>query len=178
MLTATEFLAELKDPEIDQMYRFWSASRGSHAFPAQRDMDLPSVPNLLPKFFILDRVGDTFRYRFMGTEIDRHIGMSLTGKLFTDVRTGPQTAQITKFFHDVLDDGCMGMLTTRLPADMQNWHVYRRITFPIADDHEVPNKVTGLFLMEHIDELSDNRRSVLEGENAADGIVISQFAKL
>ena len=178
MQTAREFLEELNDPEIFRMYDLWLAARAANRFPSQRDIDLPTVPKLLPKLYILDRVGDTFRYRFMGTEIDKHVGMSLTGKLFTDVRSGAQTAQITQFFHDVLDNGCMGLPTTRLPVKLKNWHVYRRLAFPIADDHETPNKVTGLFLMERFDDLSDRRRSVLDGENAADGVVISQFAKL
>lgn len=177
-MTARELLDQAADPDIDRVYAFWSAARGTHAYPSQRDLDLPSIPKLLPKFFILDRVGATFRYRFMGSAIDQHVGMSLTGKLFTDVRTGQLLDVITKFFADTLDNGQMGLLTTRMPSEKHEWLTYRRIALPVADDHVSPNKVVGLFLMEKEDRSAPKRRSVLEGENAADGTVVSQYANL
>lgn len=178
LLSPEAFLQQVADPEIEQMYSLWAQARAARSYPSQRDIDLPAIPKLLPKLFILDRVGDTFRYRFMGTAIDQHVGMSLTGKLFTDVRRGPWQAEITKFFRDVLDNGCMGMLTTRIPSEIYGWRDYRRFGLPIADDGLTPNKVIGLFLIGQNDPKKPARRSVLEGENDGDGLVSSQFARL
>lgn len=151
-LTAIDIVEQLTDPDIRQLFTFWSEARADNPFPSQRDLDLPRIPRLLTKLFVIDRVGQTFRYRYVGSDIDRHIGQSVTGKLFAEIRIGRVLSELDRFYLRVVEEGVFGVLTTRLQTETNAWRTYRHVALPVADDHRSPNKAVGLFLMESQDE--------------------------
>ena len=137
------------DPRVGQVYDFWNAARAGNRCPAQADLDLPSIPRLMPNVFIIDVLGGSeYRYRYLGTKIDEHLGRSFTGKVFSQARSGRVLSEITRFFDRVAGDRVLGLLETRLPSERFEWVRYSRLGLPRADDHRNITKVFGLFLSE------------------------------
>lgn len=148
-MRAEDIVSDHEDTDIGILLAFWKAARGNNMFPSQADLDLISIPRLAPNVFILDvEAENVFRYRYMGTAIDAHLGINLTGRTFGNFRSGRVLSEITSFFKTVTDTSSMGILTTRLPSETHDAITYTRVGLPIADDHQTPNKVLGLLLFQ------------------------------
>jgi len=164
-LRANDLVAQLDDDRVREIFDFWLRSRGAHRFPAQGDLNLMDVPKLLPHLFMLDAEPNrTFRYRFMGSSLDDHIGIALTGKTFSEYRSGRVLEEIINFFLRVIDGYVLGVMTSQLPSETVNWATYTRVGLPLADDHVMPNKVLGIMLIEHGGSTFDRAPSILEGD--------------
>ena len=164
-MRADDLVAQLKDDRIKEIFDFWKRSRGAHRFPAQGDLNLIDVPKLLPSLFIIDAEENrTFRYRFMGSSLDEHIGIALTGKTFSDHRSGRVLEEITSFFSRIIDGDVLGVMISQLPSETVNWATYTRVGLPLADDHVTPNKVLGIMLIKHGGSTFDRASSFLEGD--------------
>ena len=61
------------------LYRYWLGKRGDRAMPARKDIDPAEIPALLPYLALVDKVGDKFRYRLVGSAIVREAGIDPTG---------------------------------------------------------------------------------------------------
>ncbi len=167
------------DPRVGELLEFWYAARGDNRFPAQKDLDLSSIPRLLPNLYILDALpGPDFGYRFIGTKIDEHMGVSLTGKRFSQARSGRILHEITNFFSRIVDRGLLGLLATRLPSEKFEWVRYTRFGLPLADDHETVNKILGLYLFDPVREELDQTPNVDEMDQSELGEVVYQFGDL
>ena len=164
-MRAEEFIAHLEDDRAREIFEFWKRARGTHRFPAQSDLDLTEVPKLLPNLFILDAEPNrAFRYRFMGSSLDDHIGIALTGRTFSEHRSGRVLEEITNFFSRIIDGDVVGVMTSQLPSETVKWATYTRVGLPIADDHETPNKVLGIMLIEHGGSFIERAPSIFDGD--------------
>lgn len=164
-MRADELLAQFEDDRVKEIFDFWKRSRGAYRFPAQSDLDLIEVPRLLPNLFMLDAEPNrAFRYRFMGSSLDSHIGIALTGRTFSEHRAGRVLEEITNFFSRIIDGDVLGVMTSQLPSETVNWATYTRVGLPIADDHMTPNKVLGIMLIAHGGSVIDRAPSILEGD--------------
>ena len=167
------------DPRVGQLLDFWYASRGAHPFPAQRALNLMTVPPLLPNLYLLDALPERdFGYRFIGTKIDEHMGTSLTGKRFSDARSGRILREITQFFSRIVDTGQLGLLATRLPSEKFEWVRYTRFALPLADDHATVNKILGLYLFEPTREDAYQTPNVDDLDQSELGEVVYRFGDL
>lgn len=176
---AEEIVGAAGDRRVSALFAFWNRSRGPHMYPAQADLDLMSIPHLLPSLFIIDVLGGArFRYRFMGTRIDEHLGASLTGRTFDEFRSGRTLAEITNFFQTIADEGALGLLQTRLPSERFEWLVYTRLGLPLADDHVTINKIVGLFLFEPTAEGYFDIPTLKDIDQNELGLVKSRFGRL
>ncbi len=179
LLRAEEISKQHADRRVGALLEFWRKSCGVHTIPSQADLDLVSIPRLLPNVFIIDAVENrTFRYRYMGTALDAHLGTSLTGRTFDAFRSGRVLEEITAFFMRVITHFEMGILTTRLPSETLGTATYTRVGLPIADDHKTPNKVLGLLLFENPPRASISEPYVFDIKNEERGIVKSVFGTL
>lgn len=178
-MNVDELLALVSDARIETLHNFWAKARGISRYPAQDDLDLMKIPRLLPEFFIVDaEEGPDFRYRYLGSAIDNHLGQGCTGMLFSEVRSGRVLHELLAFFSRIVENGEMGIITTRLPSERQKWLVYRRAILPVADDHENINKVIGVFVFDSEITFSTEARTVLEAETDEGGQVETHFAAL
>jgi hypothetical protein len=84
------FAEALFDQRLLTLHAYWSAKRGQRAMPSRADLDPGDLKALLPHILLIDVVegGADFRYRLVGTEIERHIGRTLTGRLISEVLSG------------------------------------------------------------------------------------------
>lgn len=183
-MTETEFNAEeiigaAGDRRVAAFYAFWNQARGTHLYPGQADLDLMRVPRLLPNLFILDVLGGGgFRHRFIGSRIDEHLGVSLTGKNLDAFHGGRALAEITQFYGRVAADGVLGFMQTRLASERFEWLVYTRAALPLADDHQTVNKVLGLLTFEPASEGFRDLPTFGDINQEELGLVKSKFGRL
>lgn len=145
---------------LREIFDHWMHARGDKPYPGQRDIDLARIPKHAPNCFILDVVEPRrFRYRYMGTDIDSHLGANVTGKMLHEFRSGGILETLTEFFGTVAERGRPGFLIDRVKAPSGNIIVYRRVVMPLSDDGERINKLFGGWVYEFDDRVSFFARS-------------------
>ena len=98
-MRAEDVTSENDDADIGILLAFRKAAHGNKKSPSRADLDLITIPRLAPNVFIIDaEPDDIFRYRYMGTAIDIHLKVNLTGRTFKDFRSGRVSDEITSFF--------------------------------------------------------------------------------
>jgi len=176
---AEDIAGEHEDTDIGILLSFWNAARGSNRFPSQTDLDLATIPRLAPHVFILDAEDNSvFRYRYLGTAIDAHFGVNLTGHTFDEFRSGRVLDEITTFFKQIMDTSSMGILTTQLPSETNDAITYTRVGLPVADDHQSPNKILGLLLFHLPDTNVQYEETSYDLENEDIGVVNAVYGEL
>ena len=98
------FIEAVSDQRLAALYSYWSSKRGPRAMPARADIDPGELRRLLPHILLIDVVagGEDFRYRLVGTEIERHIGRPVTGRLISEVLCGRYLAYIRSLHQRVI----------------------------------------------------------------------------
>jgi hypothetical protein len=74
------------------LYSYWLSKRGARIMPARSDINPVDIPLLLPYLMIVERAGDQFRYRLMGSAIVRGVGYDATGGNVGSYMVAPETA--------------------------------------------------------------------------------------
>ena len=73
------------------LYSYWLSKRGDRAMPARADIQPGEIRALLPDVLLVDVIegGKDFRYRLVGTELERHFGRGVTGRLLSELISDP-----------------------------------------------------------------------------------------
>ena len=72
---------------IDAAWSHWDAMRGGRPMPSRADLDPLDVPLLLPSTILVEVLHDPldFRYRLLGTELDRIVSHNYKGLRFSEI---------------------------------------------------------------------------------------------
>lgn len=72
---------------IEAGLAYWNRLRGTRAMPTRADIDPADIKRLLPFVVLIDVLHDPldFRFRLLGTEVDRIVAVNPRGKLFSEV---------------------------------------------------------------------------------------------
>jgi hypothetical protein len=86
------FSACLDDPILAQGYAYWRGLLGGRSAPGRSDLDPAAIPRLLPHVLMADVQdggdgGERYRFRLVGTEVERAFGRPMTGRSL-DALTG------------------------------------------------------------------------------------------
>ena len=89
------------------LYTYWQSKRGTRAMPSRADIDPGEFRALLPHVMLVDVVdgGADFRYRLVGTELERHFGRSVTGHLLNELGNGTYLDYIRSLYLSVMIEG-------------------------------------------------------------------------
>jgi len=84
------FAESLSDQRLLTLYAYWLSKRGGRAMPSRADIDPGDFRALLPHILLVDVIdgGTDFRYRLVGTELERHLGRPVTGRLLSELVSG------------------------------------------------------------------------------------------
>jgi hypothetical protein len=75
------------------LYAYWQEKRGVRSMPARGDIEARDIPALLPHVMIVEKTGDQFRYRLVGTSVVRAVGYDATGKFVGSYLADPKSAE-------------------------------------------------------------------------------------
>ncbi len=72
---------------IDQALAYWQRIRANRAMPSRADLNPGDIPKLLPFIILMDVLHDPldFRYRLIGTEIDRIVHKNYRGMRLSEI---------------------------------------------------------------------------------------------
>jgi hypothetical protein len=81
------FAARIGDPRLRQLYDYWHQRRGARRCPARSDIDPVDIPALLPHLMLTEVIdgGARFRWRLIGTTVERYFGAAMTGRYIDDM---------------------------------------------------------------------------------------------
>lgn len=84
---AAEPMPRAKPGAIDNALAYWQRIRGKREMPARADLHPGDIPKLLPCIILIDVLHDPldFRYRLVGTEIDRICSRNYKGVKFSEL---------------------------------------------------------------------------------------------
>ena len=91
-----------------QGYDYWDSKRGARTMPARRDIDPIEIKALLPHVVLMDVLREAkpgwpldFRYRVMGSAVDRHMSRPFTGLHMSDLPQQQPDSQMWQNFSAV-----------------------------------------------------------------------------
>src|SRR5579859_8055397 len=98
------FAEALPDQRLMALLGYWSAKRGARRMPSRADIDPADLRVLLPHIMLLDVIdgGSDMRYRLVGTEIERHLGRPVTGRLLGDLVSGDYLDYVLSLYQRVI----------------------------------------------------------------------------
>jgi hypothetical protein len=106
---------------IKQAYAYWERVRGDRSVPCRADVDPTEIPSILPHLILIDVTRNPldFRFRLVGTYVDRHVNDSYTGKRHRDVPTKGPGSTIWRNLSRVVETGAphVGYLGYNGPVD-------------------------------------------------------------
>lgn len=146
------FVGHIADPLLLDLYRYWLARRGARFAPARRDIDPLDLPRLLPYLLLTDVVTQVgpegpwrrYRYRLVGTEVERHFGRTKGGQWIDELMHGSYRAYVLDLYErliasrgPVYSQSIYGRLGRERRAGM----VTRRLMLPLSSDGETIDMV-------------------------------------
>jgi hypothetical protein len=117
------------------LYGYWLAKRGARTIPARSHIDPADIRHLLPYLMIIERAGDQFRYRLVGTAIARAVGYDATGATVGSYIAAPEVAEeALAIFRRVFTSACPIFATGEyLPRRGACVHL-SLLTLPLSDE--------------------------------------------
>lgn len=127
------------EPAISAIYDFWSARCRDGRIPGRRDIDMVDIPRaLLPDLLLFDVVeadgARRFRYRLVGSDIERVAGIDPTGRFLDEIIPADRTAELVASLDAAIATRRPNTLESPFGfADREANHV-RRIALPLSGD--------------------------------------------
>jgi hypothetical protein len=83
-----EIETQITDARLNELLAYWESRRGKRPFPLRRELDPAEIPKLLPHLLLVEAVGDRWRYRLVGTEVERRFGCRMGGCYIDELMHG------------------------------------------------------------------------------------------
>ena len=100
-------IAQYMGPVARQLLNAWSALPKRDLVPDRRSFDPMAIARILPVVSLLERKGeDEWRFRLVGSELDRRWGRSLTGVRYRDIASPEAAAVVCREFAAVVEYPC------------------------------------------------------------------------
>ena len=103
--------------------------------PARSDIDPVDIPALLPYLMIVEKVGEQFRYRLMGTALAREWGRDRTGGFVGSYLTDPGSAAAARaLFERTFSTGRPVLITGAFNTASDAVHHMSLFLLPLSED--------------------------------------------
>jgi hypothetical protein len=134
-----DFVGQIGDPRLVELYRYWDGRRGSRFAPRRADITPSEIPKLLPYLLLTDILPDRrYRYRLIGTEVERVFGTKMTGRFIDELMRGE--------YLDFINGLYKALIECRAPVYSENLYANdtfrtQRLMLPLSEDGETVNMV-------------------------------------
>jgi len=122
------FVESLPDQRLRTLYTYWLSKRGDRAMPSRADIDPGEFRALLPHVLLVDVIdgGTNFRYRLVGTELEREFDRAVTGRVLGELVSGTYLDYMRSLYLSVVVEG--------VPVYSANSYDDGRTGFPLIAD--------------------------------------------
>jgi hypothetical protein len=134
-----DFVAKIGDPRLVELYHYWYERRGQRIAPSRADISPTDIPKLLPYLLLADILpGRQYRYRLVGTEVERVFGIKMTGRTVDELMRGEYLCFINGLY--------AALVEARAPVYSENTYANNafrtyRLMLPLSSDGESIDKV-------------------------------------
>lgn len=129
-----DFVAQIGDARLVELYRYWDARRGGRFAPKRADICPTEIPRLLPYLLLIEVLpGPRYRYRLVGTEVERVFGTAMTGRCIDELMRGEYLDFIAGLYGTLVE--------RRTPVYSENTYANdtfrtHRLMLPLSEDGE------------------------------------------
>jgi hypothetical protein len=147
-----EFDPDVEEPVLLTFVRdYWERQRGSSAMPQRRDILPADMKPYLRHILLADVVGkgEDFRYRLVGSELQRYFSGNPTGKVMSEALAafGPDTVTRTiATYRAVVERRSPLRIRGSGSLYSQNTKLFDALLAPLGDDDGQPVMVLGTFV--------------------------------
>lgn len=90
---------------LSNIHAYWCNLRRDRPMPARADIDPAEIPKILPYLMLTDVLENgQFRYRLIGTEVERSFGAPVTGRTLEELMFGEYLAYMTGLYRRVVEE--------------------------------------------------------------------------
>ena len=168
-----EFDPDLDEPPLLTFLRdYWHKQRGAASMPQRRDIAPSHMKPHLKHILLVDVVarGEDFRYRLVGSELQRYFQGNPTGKLMSEALApfGPETVRRTiATYRAVIERRAPLRIRGAGSLYAQDAKLFDALLTPLSDDVGMPVMILGTFtFIWALDAVSTGPR-VVEPDEAA-----------
>lgn len=132
---------------------YWENRRGSAAMPRRSDIVPADMRAHLRHILIADVIdgGKDFRYRLVGTELQRYFAGNPTGRLMSEAIAPFGASAVSRTiatYRTVVDRRVPLRIRGAGSIYNQNAKTFEALLTPLSDDGQTPNMIFGTFLFE------------------------------
>lgn len=140
----------VEEPDVLAFVRdYWHRQRGASAMPRRVDITPSHMKAHLPRILLADVVGEDFRYRLVGSELQRSFAGNPTGRLMSETLAafGQDTADQTVGMYRMVVER-RAPLRVRAAGALydQSPKLVDALLTPLSDDGVTVNMIFGTFM--------------------------------
>ena len=139
-------------PRVREIRRYWtSIAPGPRLLPGRAHFDPVDVPSLLPNIWLIDVVRDPlrFRYRLLGTTVEKFAGRRLTGLWLDRTLPAGTREEVIANLTEVVETGTPSWRRgPSLIVPEKTVMTLERLYLPLASDGRTVDMVLGLTIFE------------------------------
>jgi hypothetical protein len=168
-----EFDPAVREPsQLAFVREYWRVQRGAASMPRRRDIAPADMKTYLPHILLTDvvRGGEDFRYRVVGSQLQRYFSGNPTGMLMSDALMvfGADTVSRTiQVYRTVIERRTPLRIRGVGSIYSQNAKMFDALLSPLSDDGENANMVLGTFVFEWDFTGSRDLTKIVEPDEAA-----------
>jgi hypothetical protein len=143
------FIAQVGDDRLHALYDYWRSRRHGRPCPLRADIDPVDIPALLPHLLLTEVVagGARFRWRLVGTEVERHFGCAMTGRYIDELLRGQYLAHLERLYRSVVAECTPVYSENAYNTRTSGWDAYSevlrtaRLMLPLSTEGKSVNMV-------------------------------------
>ncbi len=111
--TMAEMRAGINDPRLGELCRHWQETYEQASYVDYENLNFEAIPHTLPLLFLIDvptifeLTPERIRYRFVGMEVARSLGIDATGMTIAEVITQDAAQDFTLAIKGLLKKTCI-----------------------------------------------------------------------
>lgn len=125
---------QIVDERLRRLYDYWKSKCGDRVAPARSDIEPQDIRELLPYIYMVERIGQRFRFRLAGTSVVAEYGEEITGRFLDEIDLDGLGTSILDEYRSVV---------TTANASASRWHftkdsgrdlTYEHLLLPLSND--------------------------------------------
>ena len=152
---------QIGDPELIELYRYWSEKCDGRRAPQRADIDPLDIPHLLPHVSLTEVLdgGARFRIRLAGTKVEERFGGALTNRIVDEVIHGPYLDHVQGLLRTLVGDFAPLYSESSFEPEQRHRLRVKRLMLPLSDNQQ---RVSMIFSgMIYVSNSPNDRSTVL-----------------